>query len=50
MQYPVLVLAWRLKKAFRVWYGYGRRADAEAGLARWEDAAREDGPTVLPLV
>jgi transposase len=53
-QYPVLAQAWRLKEAFRAWYGCGSRAEAEARLARWEDAVREDGPEpfkgLLPML
>jgi len=53
-QYPVLARARRPKEAFRVWYGCGSRAEAEARLARWEDAVREDGPEpskgLLPML
>jgi len=47
-QYPVLARAWRLKEAFRAWYGCGSRAEAEARLARWEDAVR--GKMALSLL
>lgn len=53
-QYPILARAWRLKEAFRAWYGCSSRSEAEARLAQWEDAIREDGPTpfkgLLPML
>ena len=53
-QYPMLDRAWRLKEAFRAWYGCGNRAEAEARLAEWEDAVREHGPEpfkgLLPML
>ncbi len=53
-QYPILARAWRLKEAFRTWYGCSSRSEAEARLAQWEDAVREDGPMpfkgLLPML
>lgn len=48
-QYPVLARAWRLKEAFRAWYGCGSRAEAEARLARWQDGL-EPFKGLLPML
>lgn len=43
-RYPLLQQAWALKEAFRAWYRSASRMEAEAGLALWESAVREQGP------
>ena len=53
-RYPLLQRAWDLKEAFRAWYRSSTRAEAEAGLARWEDSVRNHGPEpfrrLLPML
>jgi transposase len=53
-RYPLLRRAWDLKEAFRAWYRSSTRAEAEAGLAQWEDSVRNHGPEpfrrLLPML
>lgn len=42
-RYPQLRKAWALKEAFRAWYATPSRAEADRGLAVWQETVRREG-------
>lgn len=51
LEHEDLRRAWVLKEEFRTWYRTATAEDAAAGLARWAEAVRREGPAeFLPLL
>lgn len=53
-RYPQLARAWALKEAFREWYHFTTRRQAEEALVVWERSVRDQGPEpfrgLLPML